>query len=136
MRRLSPTAFCALVLLPLVPACGGASVDRDETFTRLRAAMTEELPEGDVTTLEDHNQLVEDIRDGNVFDGMRRHEVEAAIGRGEDCGTRPVCSQHDLRPTDWIYEVGRREGVPWGPTIVIGFGRQGIVNNIYTLTRR
>lgn len=120
----------------LAPGCGGASVDREATFTRLRAAMTEELPQGDTTTLEDHNQLVEDVRDGNVFDGMRRFEVEEALGRGTECGPRPICSEHGFQPTDWIYEVGRRDGVPWGPTMVIGFDRQGIVEHVYTLTRR
>lgn len=135
----SKTGIGLLLLLAtgaLAPGCGGASVDREATFTRLRAAMTEELPQGDTTTLEDHNQLVENVRDGNALDGMRRFEVEEALGRGEDCGPRPICSEHGFMATDWIYEVGRREGVPWGPTMVIGFDRQGIVTNVYTLTRR
>ena len=63
-------------------------------------------------------------------------EVEEALGHGEDCGSRPICSDHDFLPTDWIYEVGRRDGLPWGPTLVIGFDRQGFVGNVYTLTRR
>ena len=125
---------CLIVLA--AAGCGGAAVDREGTLARLRAAISEELPQGDVTTLEDHNQLVEDVRDGNVLDGMRRFEVEQALGRGQECGTRPLCADHDLDPNDWIYEVGRREGVPWGPTIVVGFGRQGIVDRVYTLTRR
>ncbi|MCA9611007.1 MAG: hypothetical protein KC619_35680 [Myxococcales bacterium] len=135
----SKTGLALLLLLCVgasAPGCGGASVDREATFARLREAMTEELAQGDATTLEDHNQLVENVRDGNVFDGMRRFEVEEALGRGTECGPRPICSEHGFLATDWIYEVGQREGVPWGPTMVIGFDRQGIVEHVYTLTRR
>ncbi|MCB9593322.1 MAG: hypothetical protein H6719_11380 [Sandaracinaceae bacterium] len=136
-REVTWIGLVALALAAgLAPGCGGASVDRETTISRLREAMTAELAQGDATALEDHNQLVEDVRDGNVFDGMRRAEVETQLGRGEDCGTRPICSEHDFLPTDWIYEVGQREGVPWGPTMVIGFDRQGFVENVYTLTRR
>ncbi len=136
MTRLVTLLAGALALASTTSGCGGASVDRETTLSRLRAALTEELVEGDATTLEDHNQLVEDVRDANVLDGMRRFEVEEALGRGQECGTRPLCADHDLDPTDWIYEVGRREGLPWGPTLVVGFGRQGIVDRVYTLTRR
>ncbi|HEY8431977.1 MAG TPA: hypothetical protein VIL20_26550, partial [Sandaracinaceae bacterium] len=112
----------------------GPGVDREGTLSRLRAAIDEDV--SSETVLEEHNQLVEQVRDGNVLDGMRRSEVEAALGRGQECGTRPICAQHGFRATDWIYEVGQRDGLPWGPTIVIGFDRQGIVDNVYTLTRR
>lgn len=129
--------LCAsLVLCVLVPGCGGASVDREDTLARLRAAMSEELAHGDTITIENHNQLVEDIRDGNVLDGMRRFEVEEALGRGQECASRALCADHGFSATGWVYEVGQREGVPWGPTIIIGFDRQGIVDNVYTLTRR
>jgi len=136
MPRFVPVVLIASTLLCAIPGCGGASVDREGTLSRLRVAITTELVDGDATALEDHNQLVEDIRDGNVLDGMRRFEVEEALGRGQECASRPLCTRHDLDPTDWIYEVGRRDGLPWGPTIVVGFGRQGIVDRVYTLTRR
>lgn len=129
--------LAALTLLAaLTPGCGGASVDREGTLSRLRDALTEELPPGDTDTLEAHNRIVEDIRDGDVLEGMRRHEVQDAIGRGDECGTRALCAEHDFQADDWIYEVGTRDGVAWGPTIVVGFDRQGIVTNVYTLTRR
>ncbi len=120
-------------VLSLLAGCG-ATVDREGTLTRLRAALDEDV--SDAAVLEDHNQLVESLRDGNVLDGMRQYEVQEALGRGQECGTRPLCAEHGFRETDWFYEVGRREDLPWGPTIIIGFDRQGIVDNVYTLTRR
>lgn len=135
-RPLVAIVLTASSLCLAAPGCGGASVDREQTLTRLRTALTTELPPGDDTVLEDHNQLVESVRDGNVFDEMRRAEVTEALGRGQDCGPRPLCNEHGFRPTDWIYEVGQRDGVPWGPTIIIGFDRQGIVEHVFTLTRR
>jgi hypothetical protein len=111
-------------------------VDREDTLARLREAMTEELPQEEATRLEDHNRLVEAARDGNVFDGMRRSEVEEALGRGQECGTRELCARHGFSETAWVYEVGRRDGVPWGPTLIVGFDRQGVVDNVYSLVRR
>jgi len=128
--------IASLLVFLFLPACGGATIDREGTLTRLRSALSEELPQGDNVTLEDHNQLVEDIRDGNVLDGMRRSEVEEALGRGQECGNRPLCADHGFTETGWVYEVGQREGVAWGPTLIIGFDRQGIVDNVYSLTRR
>jgi len=133
MPRLLPIA---LVACTLVAGCGGPSVDREGTLARLRAAITEEVPPGDTATLEDHNQIVEQVRDADLLDGMRRFEVEEALGRGQECGDRALCAEHDFRPTAWVYEVGRRDGLPWGPTIIVGFDRQGIVTDVYTLTRR
>jgi len=126
----------ASLLCSLIAGCGGSSVDREGTLSRLRAAITEELPPGDTATLEAHNQIVEDVRDGNVLDGMRRFEVEEALGRGQECAGRALCAEHGFSATGWVYEVGRREGVPWGPTIIVGFDRQGFVDDVYTLTRR
>lgn len=97
--------------------------------------MTEEIPPDDPSVLEDHNQIVETARDGNVFDGMRRHEVEEELGRGQECGSRELCARQGFAPTAWVYEIGRRDGVAWGPTLIIGFDRQGIVDNVYTLVR-
>ncbi|MGE0788720.1 MAG: hypothetical protein AB7S26_23815 [Sandaracinaceae bacterium] len=128
------TSILALALC--LGACGGASVDRDTTLARLRNALSEEIAQGDTATLEDHNQLVEQVRDHGLLDGLRRSEVEQYLGRGQECGTRPICSEHGFDGNAWIYEVGRRDGLPWGPTIVVGFGQQGFVEDIYTLTRR
>ncbi|HJL14760.1 MAG TPA: hypothetical protein RMH99_03835 [Sandaracinaceae bacterium LLY-WYZ-13_1] len=137
MRRLPSAPLAPLAVLACLAAgCGGASVDRETTLARLRDAMQEEIPPGEEAVLEDHNQLVERVRDGNVLDGMRRFEVEEALGRGQECGARELCARHEFAPDDWVYEVGRRDGLPWGPTIIVGFDRQGIVNDVYTLTRR
>lgn len=125
--------------LSLVLACAavgcGPGVDRQDTLSRLRDAITEELPPGDTDTLGEHNQLVLTVRDGNVLDGMRRHEVEEAIGRGQECADRALCAENGFNPTDWTYEIGRRDGMAWGPTLIVGFDRQGFVDGIYTLTR-
>lgn len=128
--------LASLLLCLLGPGCGGPAVDRESTFAELREAMQRELPAGDAETLEDHNRLVETVRDGNVFDGMRRSEVQEKIGRGQECGARDLCGRNGFRPDDWVYEIGQREGVAWGPTMIIGFDRQGIVDHVYTLTRR
>lgn len=134
MKRMIRMVCMISVCGGLALAACGPGVDREGTLTRLRAAIDEDVSEP--TVLEDHNQLVENVRDGNVFDGMRRSEVEAALGRGQECGARELCAQHGFRDTDWVYEVGRRDDLPWGPTIIVGFDRQGIVDNVYTLTRR
>lgn len=118
----------------LVPACGGTAVDREGTLGRLRDALEADV--SDANVLEQHNQLVETVRDGSVLDGMRRHEVEAALGRGQECGTRELCAQRGFDATDWVYEVGRRDGLPAGPTLIVGFDTQGFVDGVYTLTRR
>lgn len=133
-----PTVARSLLLFVLASAagCGGPPVDREGTFRRLREARTAELAPSDAEALEDHNRLVESARDANLLDGMRRHEVEAALGRGDECAARPICAQRGFNETDWVYEIGQRDGVPWGPTLVVGFDRQGIVERVYTLTRR
>jgi hypothetical protein len=125
-----PTAF--LVLALSLAACG-PGVNREETIAQLRAAMDTEIPDEDV--LDAHNALVIRAREGDVLQGMRRSEIEAELGRGQECGSRDLCSEQGFRPTDWVYEIGQRDGVPWGPTLIVGFDRQGIVDGVYTLTR-
>ncbi len=120
------------VLCAAIPACG-PGVDREGTLTRLRAAIDEDVADQDV--LAEHNRLVLTVRDGGVLNDMRRSEVEAQLGRGQECGSRELCARQGFQPTDWVYEVGRRDGLPWGPTIIIGFDRQGFVDGVYTLTR-
>lgn len=131
MRTLLLLTLAALAA-GLLSACGPA-VNRDETLARLRAAIDEDVADEDV--LAEHNRLVRTVRESDLLQGMRRFEVEAALGRGQECGTRQLCTRHGFQPTDWVYEVGRRDGLPWGPTIVVGFDRQGIVDGVYTLTR-
>ncbi len=137
-RPRSPAGVRVVVvaLVAALAGCGGATVDREQLFASLRTAIQEEIEPGDDATLERHNQLVVEARDQSLFDGMRRFEVEEKLGRGQECGSRALCSDHGFAPTAWTYEVGRRDGVGWGPTIIVGFDRQGIVDNVYTLTRR
>jgi hypothetical protein len=127
----------ALALTMLVISGCPMTMDRPSTLTRLRTAIDEEV--AGPTVLEDHNQLVEDIVRSSVFEGMYESEVQEALGRGEDCGVRELCRDHGFRPSDWTYEVGRLEGdpsLPAGPTLVIGFNRQGRVDRTYYVTRR
>lgn len=126
-RLLLLTMLCAAV-----PACG-PGVDREATLTRLRAAIEEDVADEDV--LAEHNRLVATVRDGAVLSDLRRHEVEERLGRGQECGSRELCARQGFQPTDWVYEVGRRDGLPWGPTLIVGFDRQGFVDGVYTLTR-
>lgn len=130
MNRLTKVLIVAV--LALVPACG-ASVDREGTLTRLREAIEADV--SDASVLEEHNRLVVSVREGSVLHGMRRAEVQAALGRGQECGSRELCSQRGFNETDWVYEVGQRDGLPWGPTLIVGFDRQGIVDGVFTLTR-
>ena len=132
MHRATPWLCAALTLA----ACGGPAVDRDETFARLREAMNTEIPPEGEEVLEAHNQLVETVRDEGIFDGMRRFEVQEKLGRGQECGGRALCAERGFPPTAWVYEIGRRDGLPWGPTLIVGFDRQGFVENVFTLTRR
>lgn len=123
------TVFAALAALS---ACG-PGVDRESTLARLRTAMEEEVVDQDV--LAEHNRLVLLVRDAGVLNEMRRAEVQTHLGRGQECGSRELCVRQGFKPTDWVYEVGRRDGLPWGPTLIIGFDRQGFVDGVYTLTR-
>jgi hypothetical protein len=126
------TYLLLLALLVLVPSCG-PGVNRVELLGQLRSAIEEEVPDEDV--LDAHNAVVLRVRETNVLQGMRRSEVEEAIGRGTECGSRELCAREEFRPTDWTYEVGLRDGVPWGPTLIVGFDREGRVDGVYTLTR-
>ncbi len=135
MTRPSLAAFACLVALGL-SGCPH-TMDRSTTLSRLQRAIGEEVT--GTVVLEDHNQLVENIVQSGVLEGMFQHEVEEAIGRGTECGTRELCSVHHFRADDWTYEVGHAPGdptLPAGPTLVVGFDRTGRVDNTYYQVRR
>lgn len=128
-----------VLLLPLAAAlllgCGPA-VDRERTLGRLRAAITEEIATPEQAQA--HNDLVVQVREAGLLEGLRMHEVQEWLGRGQQCGARPICAEHGFRPDDWIYEVGRQAGhpaLPAGPTLIVGFGQHGVVDRVYTRTR-
>ena len=83
-----------LVLLFLVPSCG-PGVNRAELLGELRAAITEEVPDEDV--LDRHNAIVTRVRETDVLQGMRRSEVEEALG--ELCRALPegACAGPSIR---------------------------------------
>ena len=129
----------ALLLASAALALSGCPVtmDRSTTMPRLAHAIGGEVT--DAVVLEDHNQLVEDIVQSGVMEGMFQSEVEQAIGRGTECGTRDLCREHHFRADDWTYEVGHAPGdpsLPAGPTLVVGFDRTGRVDNTYYSVRR
>lgn len=129
-------AMIALALAALAPACG-AAVDHTATLARLRDAIDTPITGPDVR--EQHNQLVEDVVRGGALEGLRQHEVQERIGRGEQCGPSRLCADHGFRPTDWTYDVGRDPGdpqLPAGPTLIVGFDSAGIVDGTYFVTRR
>ncbi len=129
-------ALASLALALFVSGCP-TTMNRQETLPRLRTAI-----DGEVTgaaDLEDHNQLVENIVQSGVLEGMFESEVEQALGRGQDCGVRDICAAHHFRASDWTYEVGHAPGdpsLPAGPTLVVGFDRTGRVDNTYYQVRR
>ena len=70
---------------------------------------------------------------------MRQHEVDELLGRGQECGSSDICARHDFAPNDYIYEVGRDPNdpsLPAGPTLLVGFDRQGVCDRTFYLTRR
>lgn len=125
-----------LVALALVlGACG--STDHGPTLARLREAV--HAPITTDAQREEHNRLVEQVGDSGALDGLRQSEVEAKIGRGERCETRPLCREHGFGPSDWVYDVGRNASdpeLPDGPTLVVGFDTAGICTGTYFVTRR
>lgn len=128
----------SLALLPLViaPACG-ARPNHTATLASLHDAMTAEVSDAEV--LEQHNRLTEDVVNGAALEGLFQRDVVAAIGRGQDCGGRSVCVEHDFRSSDWVYDVGHAPGdpgLPAGPTLVVGFDSTGRVDRTFFLTRR
>ena len=126
----------ALAASALSAGCGAAA-DHTATLARLRDAI--ETPITTPTQMEDHNQLVENVVRSGALDGLRQHEVQERIGRGEECGVRALCSEHGFRPTDWVYDVGRDPNdpqLPSGPTLVVGFDPTGHVDGTYYVTRR
>lgn len=135
MRTLLPIAT-AITLAAAAPSCG-PGVDHTPTLHRLRDAI--EAPIRDPSQLEDHNQLVEDVVRQGALEGLRQHEVQARIGRGAQCGVRPLCAEHGFRASDWVYDVGRdptNPDLPAGPTLIVGFDAQGFVNGTYYSVRR
>lgn len=128
-------AALVALLLTGASACGPA-IDHTATWSRLRAAIT--APIDSPTQMDEHNQLVRDVVDGNALDGLRMSEVQERIGRGDQCGSRALCHERGFRPTDWVYDVGRQASdpeLPAGPTLIVGFDTAGFVVGTYYVTR-
>lgn len=135
-RALPPFALLGLALLGCIAGCG-ARQDHTATLHSLHEAMSAEVTDAEV--LERHNRLAEDVVNGGALDGMFQRDVVAAIGRGQECGGRVICAEHDFRAADWVYDVGHAPGdpgLPAGPTLIVGFDHTGRVDRTFFLTRR
>src|SRR5882672_4331219 len=84
--------------------CGGATVERPTTLRELHAAMEE--PVSTPGARASHNELVMRVANQGVMEGMTRAEVQAVIGRGADCSSRPLCLEREFEADDWVYEIG------------------------------
>lgn len=121
-------------VLATVAACGGGGANSQQLIVDLREAMARNVEaEAD---LERNNEICTQVKDEGALERMMRHDVEAAIGRGEACGTREICSRYEFTDTDWYYDVGRLGGgVGGGPTLILGFDTAGRVSRHFCLTR-
>ena len=130
MTRIAPVGALLLVLT----ACGGGSANREQLIVDLREAMERNVEaEADMDL---NNQVCEQVKDEGALERMSRVDVEAAIGRGEQCGGDSLCSRYEFEPTDWYYDVGRvGGGMHGGPTLILGFDTAGRVSRHFCITR-
>jgi hypothetical protein len=127
-------AFLGASLLAILSACGGGGANRQQLVVDLREAMERNVEaEADLAR---NNEICTQVKDEGALERMMRHEVEEAIGRGEQCGTREICSNYDFTDTDWYYDVGRLGGgTHGGPTLILGFDTAGRVVRHFCITR-
>lgn len=132
----SITLVFALASIASFSACGGGSRARGEQlFPQLRAAIDTPLDSQEKSA--EHSRLVEDVLESGALSGMTRSEVEAAIGRGDDCSRHPQCGEQEFEDDDWYYSVGRMGETPapgvGTPVLIVGFDRFGKVERTWNL---
>ncbi|MEM9863904.1 MAG: hypothetical protein AAF938_20060, partial [Myxococcota bacterium] len=113
-------------------ACGSAP--RPPSLSELRTAI--ETPIASTDDAAERSRLVDAAAEGQILEGMRRHEVEAAIGRGDPCSRHARCAQLDFQNDDWFYAVGGSGGDSQGgaaPLLIVGFDRSGTVSRVWNL---
>lgn len=117
---------------PALAGCG-ATMKRTQALPELRSAIR--TPVDSRTQNEENSRLVERIADGRVLDGMRRHEVAEALGKGDPCSRHPRCREEGFDPDDWFYTVGRmgRSDTGRQPILIVGFDRTGQVDRVWNL---
>ena len=125
MRRL----LLATTLLALA-ACG-PGIDRPGTLRQLQAAMRETVDTPGVRT--SHNDLVKNVAEHGVLEGMTRDEVRELIGPGTDCSASQLCRDQEFEGDDWVYAVGVEPQTNFGhvPTLIVGFDTLGKVSRTW-----
>ena len=120
------------VSLLCVAACGGASRGGTDLLPQLRSAMGQ--PVDSLEQSKAHSRLVEDALEGNALSGMDRAEVQAAIGRGDECSRHPRCAEQGFQNDDWYYDVGTLgAGGAQLPVLIVGFDHTGHVTRTWNL---
>ncbi len=120
------------VSLLCLAGCGGASQGGSELLPQLRAAMGKPVDSMDQSKA--HSRLVEDALESNALSGMNRAEVEAAIGRGDECSRHPRCAEQNFQNDDWYYDVGTLgAGGAQLPVLIVGFDHTGHVTRTWNL---
>ncbi|MCB9598760.1 MAG: hypothetical protein H6720_00110 [Sandaracinus sp.] len=123
MHRL---AFCFLL------ACG-PSIPKEQLLDDLARAV--EAPVADAEGSAQHSRVVQAAVDGDALLGLRRAEVEAEIGRGDECSRHARCDELGFESDDWFYHVGAMGGGYGGqvPLLIVGFDRAGTVIKVWNL---
>lgn len=125
-------AAALMTAAAFTPACGGAQRGGTADLTALRAALAEPVTSLEVSQA--HSRLAEAALEENAFEGKTRAEVEALLGRGDDCATHPRCAEQGFADDDWHYDVGvpAEHSAPI-PVIILGFDRSGRVSRTWNL---
>ena len=119
-------------ILVLLSSCG-PSVPKGQLIAQLQEALRTPVDSSEQSA--SHSRVVEDAVEAAALEGLRRHEVEEKIGRGDDCSRHPRCGELGFESDDWFYNVGPM-GEGYGgpvPVLILGFDREGKVVRAWNL---
>jgi len=119
-----------LLLAALV--AGGPTVPREQLLGSLREAM--ETPVSSAEDAAHHSRVTMDAVEGDALYGMRRHEVQDVLGRGDPCSRHPQCAEHGFEGDDWFYLVGQMGESGYGgpvPVLIVGFDHHGQATRVW-----
>ncbi len=127
-----PRTSILLFVLGAALACG-PSIPRETLRANLQTAMEAQHDSAEASAASSRH--VQEAVDGLALSGMRRHEVETLLGRGEPCSRHARCAEAGYESDDWYYEVGTATGGYAGPSpaLIVGFSREGVVNSVWNL---
>lgn len=126
----------ATILVPTALAMTlgcGPSVPRGQVVARVIEAMGASTEEE--SGLAEANNAARQAVESGAFEGRTMEDLTAELGRGEDCGSRPLCSQRGFVSSDWTYQLGVRDGFSFGPVLIFGFDNQGRVQRTFFVLR-